>query len=86
MKYCTMGGAPVPPSLVRDCTEKLKSQVTVGYGMTENSMASTMTWHGCSPDITSASIGKPLANVEVKIVNPGRVIKIYFFDTVKKFC
>jgi fatty-acyl-CoA synthase len=65
-----MGGSPVAPSLVRDCREVLHCETGVGYGMTENSCATVMTWNFCPPEISSGSIGRPLAGIEAKLVDP----------------
>jgi len=70
LKFVTLGGSPVSPSLVRQCREVLNSEVSIGYGMTENSCATVMTWNHCPPEVSGGSIGRPLANVETKIVDP----------------
>ena len=70
LQYCSLGGSPVPPSLIRDARIALEAEITVGYGMTENSCASMMTWHNAPAEIAGGSIGHPLPGVESKIIDP----------------
>jgi fatty-acyl-CoA synthase len=41
-----------------------------GYGMTENSVGTSMTRPGDSPEIISTTVGKPFPGAQVKIVDP----------------
>jgi len=48
LSYAIVGGAPVTPSLVQTAEKELNVQMSVGYGMTENSCATFLTPIGSS--------------------------------------
>jgi fatty-acyl-CoA synthase len=66
-----IGAAPSPVQLIEDIIEKMGIRGLVSaYGMTENSGATTVTQVGDPPDVIAATVGKPLPDVEIKIVDP----------------
>ncbi len=69
-RLATLGGAPVPPELVRRAQDERGLKVAIGFGQTE-----------CSPYITHTipddphpewwmTVGRPLPGVEAKVVDP----------------
>jgi fatty-acyl-CoA synthase len=69
-RLTSLGGAPVPPELVRRAEQELGVKVAIGFGQTE-----------CSPYIThtrpddpnprwAETVGRPLPRTEVKAVDP----------------
>ena len=68
-RLVTLGGAPVPPELVQGAQRRGLS-VAIGYGQTEASPYLTHTLpNDPYPDWIS-TVGRPLPQTEVKIVNP----------------
>ena len=66
-----ISAAPAPVQLIKDSLEKMGFEnLTSGYGMTENSGATSLTVYGDPPEIVSTTVGKPLPDVEVKVVDP----------------
>ncbi|WP_140846628.1 AMP-binding protein [Paracoccus sp. FO-3] len=61
-------GAPIPPVLVRQASEVLGTTVTSVWGMTET-LASTMTEPERAGQLSSTSDGRPVAGMEVKVVD-----------------
>ena len=43
--------------------------MAVGYGMTENSCATFLTYPGSSEDVTCNSVGFPIPGVEAKVID-----------------
>ena len=71
-----IAAAPAPVAIIQEIQSKMGIQVLVnGFGMTENSVGTSMTRPGDPPEILSETVGKPLwPDYEVKIVdiNTGR--------------
>ena len=66
-----IGAAPSPVKLIEDIIERAGIKgLCAGYGMTENSGATTFTKAGDLPEIIATTVGKPLPDVEIKIVEP----------------
>lgn len=69
-RLVTLGGAPVPPELVRRAQDALGLKVAIGFGQTEASPYITHT----SPDDSHpewwVTVGKPLPGIEVKVIDP----------------
>jgi fatty-acyl-CoA synthase len=64
------GAAPASVQLVNDIRSRMGIHILCnGYGMTENSGATTMTCATDSPEVMAATTGKPLPDVEIKIVS-----------------
>lgn len=65
------GAAPASVQMVNDVRAKMGIQILCnGYGMTENSGATTMTSGSDSPEIMASTTGQPFPDVEIKIVGP----------------
>ena len=70
MRYVVLGGAPISPALVNDARVKIpKTRTILGYGMTENTCASAMTWPGAPDDVAINTVGKPLPHIEMRIAD-----------------
>ena len=64
------GGSLVPADLVRRIERELGVDFTIVFGMTEASPVVTQTWPSDSPNDKSETIGQPLPQAEVAIVDP----------------
>lgn len=64
------GGAMVPPDLVRQIEDTLGCDFLIVYGQTEMSPLLTMTRRDDSIDDKGGTVGRPLGNWEVKVVDP----------------
>ena len=69
-RLATLGGAPVPPELVRRATETLRLKVAIGYGLTEASGYFTHTQPDDPRSDCFLTVGQPLSQIEVKVVDP----------------
>ena len=65
------GGASVAPELVRAVESRLGASFTIVYGQTEASPIITQTQPGDSPDDKANTVGTPLPQTAVKIVDSG---------------
>ncbi len=66
-----MGGAQCPMEVMKRVVEELGvRQVVIGYGQTEASSWITMTTPEDPLELRVSTVGKPLPNVEVKIIDP----------------
>lgn len=77
-RLITLGGAPVPPELVRRARRQVGAQVAIGFGQTESSPYITHTSPGDPVEESITTVGRPLPQCEVKIVDPndGRTLPI----------
>jgi fatty-acyl-CoA synthase len=64
------GGALVAPDLVRKAEAAFGSKVQIVYGQTECSPGITMAWHDDSLADMTQTIGQPLPNMDVAILDP----------------
>jgi fatty-acyl-CoA synthase len=64
------GGSTVPAAIVTTLEQKLGAPFTIVFGQTECSPVALMTWATDSIADKAETIGTPMPNVEVKIVNP----------------
>jgi fatty-acyl-CoA synthase len=65
-----LGGAPVPPEIVRRARDELGIRVAIGYGQTEASPYLTHTLlDDPNPDWIT-TVGQPLPQTELRIVSP----------------
>jgi fatty-acyl-CoA synthase len=72
-----MAGSPCPVEVMkRVMTEMHMSEVAISYGMTETSPVSTQTRRDDDLGRRTATVGRPLPHIEVKVVDPasGRVV------------
>jgi fatty-acyl-CoA synthase len=65
-----VGGATVPPELVRRVESALKAPVSIVFAQTEASPVITQTRLDDTPEDRAESLGRPLPQTEVKIVDP----------------
>ena len=70
IKAIYSGGSTVPASIVTALEQKLGAPFTIVFGQTECSPVALMTWATDSITDKAETIGSPMPNVEVKIVNP----------------
>jgi fatty-acyl-CoA synthase len=77
-RLATLGGAPVAPELVRRAREALGVTVAIGFGQTESSPYITHTEPNDAHPEWWLTVGKPLPQVELKVVDPetGEVVPI----------
>ncbi len=70
LKLGLIAAAPAPVKLIQDIMDRMGIQTLIhGYGMTENSVGTSMTTPGDSPQIISTTVGKPFPGVQVKVVD-----------------
>jgi fatty-acyl-CoA synthase len=71
-----MAGAPCPVELMREVIDDMHmSEVTIGYGMTETGPLSTQTMPDDPIELRVGTVGRTLANTEIKIVDEdGRIV------------
>jgi len=70
LKAIYSGGSTVPAAIVADLEKRLGAPFTIVFGQTECSPVALMTWTTDSIADKANTIGTPMPNVEVKIVNP----------------
>ena len=67
-----MAGAPCPIEVMKRVVSEMHAdEMTIAYGMTETSPASTMTRRTDDLDRRTSTVGTVLPHVEVKVVDPG---------------
>jgi fatty-acyl-CoA synthase len=66
----TSGGSTVPAALVQRFEEELGAQFTIVFGQTECSPVASMTRPEDNQDDKALTLGGPMPNVEIKIVDP----------------
>ncbi|HEU4495406.1 MAG TPA: AMP-binding protein [Rubrobacteraceae bacterium] len=64
------GGATVPPDLVRRVEEKFGAPVSIVFAQTETSPVITQTSPEDAPEDRAETLGRPLPQTEVRIVDP----------------
>ncbi len=69
-RLATLGGAPVPPELVRRAERELDVRVGIGFGQTETSPYITHTRPDDPHPRWWETVGRPLPQIEVKITHP----------------
>lgn len=70
LRVVLTGAAPASVKLINDIQEKMGAYVLNGFGMTENSVGTSMTKIGDPPEVISTTVGKPLKGASVKVVDP----------------
>ena len=70
LRWVGVGGADVPPDLVREAEARLGATVARGYGSTEYPTA-TQAWVGDPLDWRADTDGRPVAGTELRIVDEG---------------
>ncbi len=70
-----MAGAPCPVELMREVIDDMHmSEITIGYGMTETGPLSTQTMPDDPIELRVGTVGRTLANTEIKIVDEDGLI------------
>jgi fatty-acyl-CoA synthase len=65
-----MAGAPCPVELMRRVIDEMHlSEITIGYGMTETGPLSTQTLPDDPIELRVGSVGRPLPNTEIKVID-----------------
>lgn len=67
LKLCVSGGSALPEKLLRQLESILGLHVLEGYGLTET--APVLAVNGREEAVTPKSVGRPLPNVEIKLVD-----------------
>jgi fatty-acyl-CoA synthase len=70
LRYAIAGGAPVPASLARQLETALDVPLVITFGQTESSCSITATQPGDRPTDRAETLGRPLPQTEVKIIDP----------------
>ena len=71
LRLAVTGAAPVPVPMIDAMRERLGFEVIVtGYGLTEASGIATMCRHDDPPETISATSGRAIEDVEVRVVGP----------------
>ena len=70
VKAIYSGGSTVPAAIVTALERQLGAPFTIVFGQTECSPVALMTWASDSIADKAGTIGTPMPNVEVRIVNP----------------
>ena len=72
LRLAVTGAAPVPVPMIEAMRDRLGFEVVVtGYGLTEASGIATMCRHDDPPETISATSGRAIDDVEVRVVGPG---------------
>ena len=71
-----MAGAPCPIELMHRVIEEMHLyEITIGYGMTETGPLSTQTLPGDPIELRVGTVGRPLPNTEIKVIDEhGRIV------------
>ena len=69
-RLTTLGGAPVPPELVRRAQNLFGVKVAIGFGQTEASPYITHTLPDDPHPDWISTVGRPLPQTEVKVIDP----------------
>ncbi len=70
LRLAVTGAAPVPVPMIEAMREQLNFEVVVtGYGLTEASGIATMCRHDDAPEVISATSGRAIEDVEVRVID-----------------
>lgn len=67
LQLCVSGSAPLPVEILKGFEQKFHCQILEGYGLSEGTAA--LTGHALTMEQKPGSVGKPLPNVEVRVVD-----------------
>ena len=71
MRTGIMAGSPCPVAVMQEVVDKMNmKEITIVYGQTEASPGCTMSSTDDSIDVRVNTVGRPLPNIECKIVDP----------------
>jgi fatty-acyl-CoA synthase len=85
LRVVASGGASVPPELVRNIESRFGASFCTVYGQTETSPLITTVRLDDAPADKAETVGKPLPQTEVKIIDPASR-EIVAHDTVGELC
>ena len=81
-----MAGSPCPIKVMKQVVDEMgMREITITYGQTEASPATTMTTTDDSLELRVATVGRHMPNVETKIIDP-ETGKIMLINTPGEFC
>ncbi len=66
LRYCVSGSAPLPLAVLEGFQKKFGCQILEGYGLSE--ATTVLTGHRLEMPVKPGSVGKPVAGVELRIV------------------
>jgi len=67
-----MAGAPCPVELMHRVIDEMNlGEITIGYGMTETGPLSTQTLPDDPVELRVSTVGRPLPNTEIKVIDEG---------------
>ncbi|HZR42137.1 MAG TPA: long-chain fatty acid--CoA ligase [Ktedonobacteraceae bacterium] len=67
LQYCVSGSAPLPVHILEGFEKKFQCEIREGYGLSEASAG--LTGHAANMPRKPGSVGKPIAGVEIRIVD-----------------
>jgi len=67
LRYCVSGSAPLPLAVLEGFQKKFGCQILEGYGLSE--ATTVLTGHNLNMPVKPGSVGKPVAGVELRIVD-----------------
>ncbi len=67
LRYCVSGSAPLPLAVLEGFEKKFGCQILEGYGLSE--ATTVLTGHRLNMPVKPGSVGKPIAGVELRIVD-----------------
>lgn len=71
MRTGIMAGSPCPMKVMKDVVEKMNmSEITIVYGQTEAAPGCTMSFVDDPLDVRVSTVGRPLPEIECKIIDP----------------
>jgi acyl-CoA synthetase (AMP-forming)/AMP-acid ligase II len=77
LRLSVTGASVVPAEVVRRMRDELRFETVVtGYGLTETTGTVSMCRHDDPPEIIATTVGRPLAGVEVKVVDDAGVERL----------
>jgi acyl-CoA synthetase (AMP-forming)/AMP-acid ligase II len=70
LRHAMIGAASIPPDVVRRVRTELHVETVLSaYGLTENHALATLTEPADPPEVVASTVGRPLPEVEVRIVD-----------------
>jgi long-chain acyl-CoA synthetase len=67
LRYCVSGSAPLPLAVLEGFQKKFGCHILEGYGLSE--ATTVLTGHNLNMPVKPGSVGKPIAGVELRIVD-----------------
>ncbi len=78
LKWIMCAGAPVPVALMEQVKERIGADILVPFGQTECTGGFTQTLPDDAFEVKASTVGVPIPNMDVKIINPatGEVVPV----------